>query len=76
MVSHGPARKSPFGGMLGPGGAGTMCLPDFPLTSPGNCGARFLRQQGAGATFLGNPAAGRLKVWPYARRSLKAWASR
>ena len=52
MVSHGPARKSPFGGMTRRGGGGNMRLPDLPLTSPGTCGARFLRQQEAGATFF------------------------
>ena len=55
MVSHGPARKSPFGGMTRRGGGGNMRLPDLPLTSPGTCGARFLRQQEAGATFLRGP---------------------
>ena len=34
------------------GGGGNMRLPDLPLTSPGTCGARFLRQQEAGAPFF------------------------
>ena len=38
--------------MTRPGGGGNIGLPDFPLTSPGNCGARFLRQQEAGVSRL------------------------
>ena len=52
MVSHGPERKSPFGGMTRPRGGGNMGLPDFPLLPPGICGARFLRQQEAGVSRL------------------------
>jgi hypothetical protein len=39
--------------MPAPAGPPRIRLPDFPLTSPGICGARFLRQQEAGATFFG-----------------------
>ena len=52
MVSHGPERKSPFGGMTRPGLGGNIGLPDFPLLPPGICGARFLRQQEAGVSRL------------------------
>ena len=49
MVSHGPARKSPFGGMLAFGRHRKMRVPVSPLNPPGICSARFLRQQEAGA---------------------------
>ena len=52
MVSHGFAGKSPFGGMPGLVAGSKMRSAGFPLIPPGICGARFLRQQEAGAIFL------------------------
>ena len=48
MVSHGPEQKSPFGVMPERGAGMTMCLPDFPLTSP-----RHLRRPFSAATGSG-----------------------
>ncbi len=48
MVSHGPERKSPFGVMPERGVEMTMCVPDFPLTSP-----RHLRRPFSAATGSG-----------------------
>jgi hypothetical protein len=52
MVSHAPAGKSPVGGMPGEcTSRGCECrIPPSP--PPGICGARFLRQQEAGAFFF------------------------
>ena len=50
----------PSGACSGGRRASTMCAPDFPLFSPGDCGARFLRQQKAGASlFRGGSRFGR-----------------
>ena len=50
--------------MTAPGGAGNMRLPEFPLIPPGICGARFLRQQEAGASFFGPAGAGLSRCAP------------
>ena len=75
MVSHGPKRKSPIGVMPERGIGTTMGVPDFPLTSPGICGARFLRQQEAGVSrFRARRAP--FKVWGQECRNEGAWAPR
>ena len=57
MVSHGPERKSPFGGMTRPGRRGNMGLPDFPPTSPRHLRRPFSAATGSGRfAFLGTPA--------------------
>jgi hypothetical protein len=77
MVSHGPGRKSPFGGMTGPGADRNMRLPDFPLNSPRHLRRPFSAATGSGRfAFFGILREGNLKVWVQECRKQGAWASR
>jgi hypothetical protein len=60
MVSHGPAGKSPFGGMLAPRRRRKMCLPEFPLI-PRHLRRPFSAATGSGRYFFAqgwNPPSG------------------